>query len=86
MNNYFSSGKSIVVPIHKRGDKTDCCNYRGISLLSTLYIMLSNILSSRLIPCIGVKLLGIINVDFDVMVNNRSDILYSSDNGEKVGV
>jgi hypothetical protein len=38
------------VPIHKRGDKTDCSNYRGISLLSTSYKTLSNILLCRLIP------------------------------------
>ena len=42
--------ESIIVPIHKKGDRMDCNNYRGISLLSTSYKILSNILVSRMTP------------------------------------
>jgi sorting nexin-29 len=42
--------KSIIVSVHKKGDKIDCSNYYGISLLSTSYKILSNILLSRLSP------------------------------------
>ena len=42
--------ESIIVPVHKKGDKTDCNNYRGISILPNTYKILSNILLSRLTP------------------------------------
>jgi hypothetical protein len=42
--------ESIIVPINKKRDKTDCNNYRGISLLPTMYKIFSNLLLSRLIP------------------------------------
>ena len=42
--------ESIIVLIYKKGDKTDCGNYKGISLLPTTYRILSNILLSRLTP------------------------------------
>ena len=41
---------SIIVPFYKKEDKTDCSNYRSISLLSNTCKMLSIILPSRLTP------------------------------------
>jgi len=40
--------ESFLLPIHKKSDKTDCSNYRSISLLSTTYKILSNVLLSSL--------------------------------------
>ena len=42
--------ESIKVTVYKKRDKTDCSNYRGISLFTTTYKVLSNILLSRLTP------------------------------------
>jgi hypothetical protein len=45
--------ESIFVPTYKMGDKTNCSNYSGISLLPTTYKTLSNILLSSLTPYAG---------------------------------
>ena len=42
--------ESIIVPVYKKGDKTDCGNCRGTSLLPNTYKILSNFLLSRLTP------------------------------------
>jgi hypothetical protein len=44
--------QSIIIPVHKKGVKTDCNNYHGISMPSTSYKILLNILLSRLSPYI----------------------------------
>jgi hypothetical protein len=42
--------ESIILPIYKKGDKTDSITYSGLSLFPTTYRILSNILLSRLTP------------------------------------
>jgi hypothetical protein len=44
--------ESIIVPIYKKGNKTDCSYYRVSSLLSTSYNILSSIRLPRLSPYI----------------------------------
>lgn len=42
--------EALIIPLHKKGDKQLCSNYRGISLLNTVYKIFSKILLSRLNP------------------------------------
>lgn len=49
--------EAILKPLHKKGDKTECNNYRGISLLNSVHKIFSKVLLNRLIPyaeeCLG---------------------------------
>ena len=57
--------ESITVPMYMNGDDTDRGNYRGISLLSTTYKILSSILPIRSIPY-AEDITGIISVELDI--------------------
>lgn len=46
----------IICPLHKKGDRLNCANYRGVTLLSTVYKVLSTILQKRLNPIVEVIL------------------------------
>ena len=67
--------ESIIVPIYKKGDKTDCSNYRGVSLLSTTYKTLSSILLSMLTPYAG-EIIGDHHGDFNA--TSQLLIIYSA--------
>jgi len=68
------------------GDKPDCGNYKGISLLATAYTILYNILISYLILHID-EITGNSNVYTFRRTKSTTDlILYASDIGEKMGV
>jgi hypothetical protein len=77
--------ETIIIPIHKKGDKTGCNNYRGISLLSTAYKMLSNILLVRLIPYVN-ELIGDRVGSVVIIIHYRSNFLPSPHTREKTGV
>jgi hypothetical protein len=74
--------ESIIAPFHKKADKTGCSSYCEISLLSTSYKILSNILLTRLSPYVD-EIIGDHHCGFQC---KRSDLLHSSDTGVEMGV
>jgi hypothetical protein len=71
--------ESNIVPVHKKGDKTDGIYYRGISLLSNSHKFLFNILLSRLSPYVD-EVVGNHQCGFR---RNRSTTFHSSDTRDK---
>src|SRR5687768_14511585 len=42
--------EGVILPLHKKGDKTECENYCGIALLNTAYKVFARVLFDRLNP------------------------------------
>jgi hypothetical protein len=70
--------ESVSIPIYRKGDKTECGNYWGISLLSTSYNILSSIflimLSLYIDKIVGVKLYRlhhVVYIVFNYLCYNR---------------
>jgi hypothetical protein len=59
----------------KKGDKTDCNDYQGISLLSTAYKFVSNILLARLSPYVN-EIIGDHQCGFRHNRSNAYEIFY----------
>jgi hypothetical protein len=85
--NCLMSGRSLLLPIHRKGDQIYCNNYRGISLLLTSYKILSNIHLSRLSPYVD-EIIGIVSVCFNVtdylLIRFSAFVRYRRKNGSTV--
>ena len=57
--------ETIIVPIHKRGDRDRCENYRGIAMGNAAYKILSNIILGK-VNHILKKLWGSIRMDLEM--------------------
>jgi hypothetical protein len=67
--------ESVIVQIYKKGDKTDCNNYQGMSLLSAAYKILSHILLARLTPYVS-EIIGDHQCEFCHNISILDQIFY----------
>jgi len=57
--------ETIIVPIHKRGDRDRCENYRGIAMGNAAYKILPNIILGKINPYIE-NLWGTLTMDLEM--------------------
>ena len=57
--------ETIIVRIHKRGDRDKCENYRGVALGNAAYKILSNIMLGKIKPYTE-KVMGNIRMDLEM--------------------
>ncbi|CAG4970882.1 unnamed protein product [Colias eurytheme] len=73
----------VICPVHKKGSRRKCSNYRGIAILPTAYKVLSYIILGRLEP----YNLGRLSMRLSKKPqHNRPNLSLETDYGEKVGV
>jgi hypothetical protein len=77
--------ESVIVPIHKKGNKTDCNNCRGISLLLIAYKIVSNILLAKLTTYVS-EVTGDHQCGFRRNRSTMDQIFYIRQILEKMGV
>ena len=61
--------KETIVPVHKRGDRDRCKNYRGIALGNAAYKILSNIILGKVNHILKI-LWGTIIMDLEREIRN----------------
>ena len=77
--------ETIIVPVHKRGDRDRCKNYRGIALGNAAYKILSNIILEKNNHILK-KLWGTIRMDLEIEICNWQHICSETNRWETLGV